>query len=136
MPVKRRKAKVKKQDDGSKTVTAYLSALPNDARAALERLRNDIRAAAPKAEELIAWKMPAFRQDKLLVCYAAFKDHCSLFPMSATQLREFAAPLRNFTLTKGTIHFAKDKPIPSALVRKIVKSRLAEIEAKQARGRR
>lgn len=136
MPAKMQKAEVKKQDDGSKTVIAYLSALPKDARAALQRLRKDIRAAAPDATELIAWGMPAFKQGGLLVGYAAFKDHCSLFPMSATQLRKYAAPLRNFTLTKGTIHFTKDKPIPSAMVRKIVKSRLAEIEAKQARGRR
>ena len=129
-----RKAKV--PNIKGKTVAAYLASLPQDSRTALEKLRKDIRAAAPDATELIAWGMPAFKWGKLLVGYAAFKDHCSLFPMSATQLREYAAPLRNFTLTKGSIHFTKDKPIPSALVRKIVKSRLAEIEAKQARGRR
>ncbi|MBM3330697.1 hypothetical protein FJY68_02455 [candidate division WOR-3 bacterium] len=123
-------------DAGVKAVDAYLKALPKDSRTALSRLRKDIRAAAPKAVELMAWRMPAFRQGKVLVCYAAFKDHCSLFPMSPTQLREFAAELEGFTLTKGTIHFTGEKPIPSALVRKIVASRLAEIEAKQARSRR
>jgi uncharacterized protein YdhG (YjbR/CyaY superfamily) len=130
------KAKKTAPADGRKAVDAYLKALPKDSRAALTRLRKDIRAAAPEAEETIAWRMPAFRQGKILVCYAAFKDHCSLFPMSATALREFADQLKNFSLTKGTIHFTKDTPIPPVLVRKIVKHRIAESETKLDRGRR
>ncbi len=120
---------------GAKAVAYYLASLPRDSRNALERLRKDIRAAAPGAEELIAWGMPAFRQGRLLVGYAAFQDHCSFFPMSGTLVREYADLLRSYITTKGSIHFTKARPLPSTLVRKLVKVRLAENEARQARGR-
>ena len=131
MPVKAKRAKVKQQDGGSKAVAAYLAALPKDSRAALQRLRKDIRAAAPGATELIAWGMPAFKQARLLVGYAAFKEHCSLFPMSLAVMHKFATELKDFSTTKGSVHFTTLKPIPAALVRRIVKTRIAENDARQ-----
>ena len=121
----------KRRGDAGKTVAAYLAALPKDSRAALQKLRKDIRAAAPDATELIAWRMPAFKQGKLLVCYAAFKEHCSFFPMSLKVMRDLAPELRNYDTNKGTIRFPIGKPLPAALVRRIVRARIAEVEAGQ-----
>jgi len=91
-----------------------------------------VRAAAPGAAELIAWGMPAFKQGKLLVGYAAFKDHCSFFPMSVAVMRRYAAELRKYETTKGSIHFTASKSIPAALVKRMVEARLAENEAGRA----
>jgi len=121
-----------RQGDGGKAVAAYLAALPKDSRTALQKLRKDIRAAAPDATELIAWGMPAFKQGRLLVGYAAFKDHCSLFPMSVAVMHRYAVELKKYVMTKGSIHFSVAKPLPATLVRRIVKARIAENEAKQA----
>jgi uncharacterized protein YdhG (YjbR/CyaY superfamily) len=118
------------------TVTAYLTRVPKDARAALRNLRRDIRAAAPAAAETIAWGMPAFRQGKLLVGYAAFKDHCSFFPMSGSIISRYSAALRGYTTTKGSIHFTLEKPLPAALVRRIVRARIAETQSRQTIGGR
>ncbi len=127
----------KKQDGDGKAVAAYLAALPEESRTALQKLRQDIKAAAPKAVELIAWGMPAFKQGKLLVGYAAFKEHCSFFPMSAEVMRRHAAELRKYETTKGSIHFSAAKPLPAALVKRLVKARISENEAKHVtRGRR
>lgn len=137
MPAKRPGAAARRQDGDGKAVAAYLAALPKESRTALQKLRKDIKAAAPEAVELIAWGMPAFKQGKLLVGYAAFKDHCSFFPMSAEVTRRHAAELRKYETTKGTIHFSTSKPLPAALVRRLVRARIAEIEAKlPRRGRR
>lgn len=125
-------AETKMPDIKGKTVAAYLASLPKDSRAALQKLRKDIRAAAPDATELIAWGMPAFRQGKLLVGYAAFKDHCSFFPMSATIVSDYTTLLKGHNTTKGSIHFTAAKPIPAGVVKRIVKARLAENEARQA----
>ena len=75
--------------------------------------------------------MPAFKQGRLLVCYAAFKEHCSFFPMSLKVMRDLAAELRNYDTNKGTIRFPIGKPLPAALVRRIVRARIAEVEAGQ-----
>jgi uncharacterized protein YdhG (YjbR/CyaY superfamily) len=96
------------------------------------KLRKDIRAAAPEATEGIMWGMPGFRLDGYLAGYAAFKDHCSFFPASATAIRRFAAELKNYRTTKGSVHFTASKPIPAALVRRMVKFRIAENVARQA----
>jgi uncharacterized protein YdhG (YjbR/CyaY superfamily) len=109
-----------------KTVEEYLAAVPAPQRAALEKLRRTIRAAAPKATEGLAWGMPSFRLRVWLVCYAAFKDHCSFFPMSVAVMEQHARPLKPFSTTKGTIRFTPDKPLPAALVRSIVRARIAE----------
>jgi uncharacterized protein YdhG (YjbR/CyaY superfamily) len=111
------------------TVDAYLAGVSPDARAALEKIRKAIRAAAPEGTEGLAWGMPSIRQRVWLVCYAAFKDHCSFFPMSVAVMRKHAAKLKGYRTTKGTIHFPFDKPLPAALVRSIVKARIEETRA-------
>ncbi len=113
------------------TIDSYLAKVSPKPRAALERLRRQIRAAAPKATEGLGWGMPAFRHNGFLVCFAAFKDHCSLFPMNSTLIPAFRKELAGFSTTKGTIHFTVEKPLPAALVRKIVRARLAQNEAKK-----
>jgi uncharacterized protein YdhG (YjbR/CyaY superfamily) len=104
----------------------YLASLSDDKRRALEKLRKDIKAAAPKAEECVSYGMPGFRLDgKLLASYAAAKNHCAFYPGST--LHAFKKELKDYdTSGKGTIRFRADKPLPSALVRKIVKARIAE----------
>ncbi len=111
---------------------AYLAAVPPDQRRALESLRRTIRAAAPEAEEVISYRMPAFRQNGVLVYFAAFEDHCSFFPGSVVTQAKFAKELRSFAAGKGTIHFTPEHPLPAALVTRIVKARVAENEARVA----
>lgn len=115
------------------SVEEYLSALPADKRAVLEELRETIRAAAPTATEKISYGMPAFHHRGNLVYYAAFKEHCSLFPGSKKVLADHAHELAGYETTKGTIHFTVDDPLPAALVKTMVKERIAENEARRAR---
>jgi uncharacterized protein YdhG (YjbR/CyaY superfamily) len=115
---------------GSKGVTAYLATVPVDARAALQKLRNAIRAAAPDAEEGFSYGLPAFKLDgRSLVCYAAPRDHCSFYPMSAAVIRAHARDLEGYDTSKGTIRFSAKEPLPSGLVRKLVRARLAELRS-------
>jgi uncharacterized protein YdhG (YjbR/CyaY superfamily) len=115
------------------SVEAYLAALPEASRVALEGLRAAIRAAAPDATEVISYQMPAFRNDgRLLVSYAAFSKHCSLFPMSLQVVADLRAELAAFDVEKGTIRFRPDQPIPAELVAKVVRARIVE---NAARGR-
>jgi uncharacterized protein YdhG (YjbR/CyaY superfamily) len=104
----------------------YLAALSDDQRRALEKLRKDIRSAAPKAEECISYGIPGFRLNgKLLVSYGAAAKHCAFYPGSI--VKKFAKELKGYDASgKGTIRFPADKPLPSALVTKIVKARMAE----------
>jgi uncharacterized protein YdhG (YjbR/CyaY superfamily) len=110
----------------TETHAAYLNRLGEDRRAALKKLRKDIKAAAPKAEECISYGIPGFRLNgKLLVSYGAGAKHCAFYPGSIVQA--FKDELKGYdTSGKGTIRFPADKPLPSALVRKIVKARIAE----------
>ena len=109
------------------SVEDYLAALPEAPRAALETLRTTIRAAAPEATETISYGMPAFKlRGRFLVWYAAFTHHCSLFPASARVLEAHGEELKPYFSGKGTIRFTTDKPLPSALVKKIVKTRIEE----------
>ena len=109
------------------SVEDYLAALPEAPRAALEKLRKTIRAAAPEATETISYQMPAFRQHgRFLVSYAAYKHHCSLFPASAKVLDAHGEELKPYFSGKGTLRFTADKPIPASLVKKIVKTRIEE----------
>ncbi len=109
------------------TVDAYLAALPDDRRAAMEELRRTINAAAPDATETIAYQMPALRTDgHFLVSYAAYKAHYSLFPASGAVIEALGDELTRYLAGKGTIRFPADEPIPLATVTKIVKVRLAE----------
>jgi len=112
---------------GPSSVDQYLAAVPPEQRAALERLRRQIQAAAPHATETISYQMPAFRDgDRLLMSYAAFKDHCSLFPMSLKVIDDHNADLEGHLSGRGTIRFTPDRPLPAALVKRMVKARLAE----------
>lgn len=109
-----------------RTIDEYLAGLNAEQRAALERVRKIIHAAAPKAEERISYGVPAFRQSGMLVAFGARATHCALYPMSATTVKAFAKELARYDTSKGTIRFQPDRPLPAALVRKIVKARLAE----------
>ncbi|HZN37281.1 MAG TPA: DUF1801 domain-containing protein [Planctomycetota bacterium] len=109
----------------------YLAGLPAGQRAALEKLRRNIRAAAPKAEECISYRMPAFRLDgKVLVLYAAMAKHCSFFPGSGTAVEAHSAALEGYSTSKGTIRFDTEKPLPAKLVRDIVRYRIVENAAR------
>ncbi len=109
-----------------KTIDEYLAVLSDDKRAALEKLRKTIRAAAPDAEECISYMIPAFRLNGLLVGFGAAAKHCSFYPMSSTTVAAFRDDLKDFDTSKGTIRFQPDKPLPVALVRKLVKARIKE----------
>ena len=109
-----------------KGIDEYLAALSDDKRAALEKLRKTIRAAAPKAEECISYRLAAFRQDGMLVAFGATANHCAFYLMSSSTLEAHKDELKGYDTSKGTIRFQADKPLPSALVRKLVKARIAE----------
>ena len=112
----------------------YLAGLPNDKRAALEKLRRTIRAVALRTEECIGYQLPAFRLDgKVLVLFGATGKHCSFFPGSGTAVEAHKGDLEGYSTSKGTIRFDADKPLPAILVRKLVKYRIAENAAQQQR---
>ncbi len=120
-----------------RSVEEYLAGLPEGSRAALEELRRTIKAAAPEATEAISYQMPAFKdQGRLLVSYAAFKDHCSLFPASGTVIETLGDDLKPYFSGKGTIRFTPDEPLPASLVRKVVEARLEENAAHRRRSKR
>jgi uncharacterized protein YdhG (YjbR/CyaY superfamily) len=99
----------------------------------LQQIRDAIRSVAPpEATEVISYKIPAFRHKKVLVWYAAFSNHCSLFPTAAV-VERFKDELRGYSTSKGTIHFPLDKPIPVPLIKRMVKARVAESESKKQR---
>ena len=113
------------------SVEDYLKAQPADIRTALEKLRAQIKAAAPKAEESISYGMPAYKHKGALVYFGAFKDHCSLFPGSSSILANKEG-LKGFKIAKGTIQFTPEKPLPAALIKSIVKERVRENETRAA----
>jgi uncharacterized protein YdhG (YjbR/CyaY superfamily) len=117
------------------SIDAYLSTVPEPARSALESLRAIIRDAAPDATEGISYQIPTFRQGRSLVSFAAFRNHCSLFGMSAALFDALGDELAGYRTSKGTIQFTPDKPLPEELVRRIVKARLAENARLDARKR-
>ena len=112
------------------SVAAYLRAVPPAPRAALQKLRQTIKAAAPEATEVISYGIPMFKHHGMLVGFAAFKQHCSLF-MSTYFTKVFKKELAAYEVSKGTIRFTADKPLPKALVRKLVKARIAQNERRQ-----
>jgi uncharacterized protein YdhG (YjbR/CyaY superfamily) len=109
-----------------KTIDDYLAALSQDKRKALENLRKTIKAAAPQAEECISYQLPAFRQKRMLVGFGATDTHCAFYLMSSSTVEAHREELKNFDTSKGTIRFQPDKPLPSALVKKLVRARIAE----------
>ena len=112
-------------------IDATLAGLPADQRAALQTLRQTIAAAAPEAEETISYGMSAFRyHGRALVAYAAFKAHCSLFPMSSALIEAHRDELVGFVTAKGTLRFTPEHPLPSDLVVRIVRKRMAQIDAR------
>lgn len=118
---------------GTKTVEEYLAGIPEPARSTFGKLRATVLSIVPeKATETISYQMPAIRHNGVLVWYAAFSNHCSLFP-TATVMDEFKGELRSFTTSKGTVQFPLDKPLPVALIKKIVKARVAQSESKKSR---
>jgi uncharacterized protein YdhG (YjbR/CyaY superfamily) len=109
----------------AKTIDDYLAALSPDKRAALERLRKAIRAAAPGAEECISYQLPAFRLDgRMLVWFGAAANHCAFYPGAVVEAHR--DELKDYKTSKGTIRFQADNLLPAALVRKLVKARIAK----------
>ncbi len=109
------------------TIDEYLAALSDDKRAALEKLRQVILSAAPKAEQRISYQLAAFRLDgRMLVAMGATANHCAFYLMSAATLRGFKKELEGYDTSKGTIRFQANEPLPATLVRKLVKARIAE----------
>jgi len=125
-----RSAKAKRVSS-PKTVDEYLSSLPESTRRQLQQLRATIRSVVPRdATETISYHIPAFKSHVILVWFAAFSDHCSLFPTAAV-IAEFKDELKGYSTSKGTIHFPLDKPLPIALVRKIVKERVLQADSRK-----
>ncbi len=114
-------------------VDDYLSRLPEDSRAALESIRRTIRSVVPDAVEVISYQIPTFKHNgRMLVSYAAFREHCSFFP-GAEPIEIHRDELKPYRTSKGTIRFAAEKPLPAALVRKLVRTRLNQNAARAAR---
>lgn len=116
---------------GARNVDEYLAAVPKDARATLERVRQTIQSIVPDADEVISYQMPTFKhKGRMLISFAAFSEHCSLFP-GAAPIAAHQKELKAYPTSKGTIRFPIGKPLPATLVRKLIKARIKEIEARQ-----
>lgn len=112
----------------SKTIDEYLAAVSDEQRVALEKLRKTIRAAVPKAEECINYGVAAFRLNgECIAGFGASAKHCSYYPMSGATVATLKDELQKYATTKGSIQFQPDQPLPATLVRKLIKTRLAEI---------
>lgn len=122
---------MKKAPDAA-DVDEYIANVPEPGRSVLSEMRALIRAAAPKqATETISYQMPAFRYKGVLVYYAAFREHCSLFAANGTLTAKYAEELKPYVTGKGTIRFDFGKPLPATLIRKLVKARAAENDLKK-----
>ena len=123
-----------KRNSPPQNVDEYLARVPEPARAVLNKMRAAIRSVVPlETTETISYRIPAFRTDNgVLVWFAAFSDHFSLFP-TASVIEAFQGELKSFSTSKGTIQFPADKPLPIALIKKMVKARVAQLETKKRR---
>jgi len=114
-----------------KNVDEYIANLPETSRSALKKMRAAIRSAVPaEATEVISYRIPAFKHQRVLLWYAAFAKHCSLFPTAAV-IEELKDELKSFSTSKGTIHFPNGKPLPIALIKAMVRARVAQAESKE-----
>jgi len=117
-----------------KTIDEYLADVSDEKRAALQKLRKVIRAAAPRAEECIAYQVPSFRLDGVfLLSFGAGANHCALYPGS-TAIEAFREELAGYDTSKGTVRFLADRPLPTNLVRKLVKARIGAVRRRARRG--
>lgn len=114
----------------AKTIDEYLDALPEKEMIALHRLRKIIKSMVPMAEEIISYQIPVFKYHYSLVGFAAFKNHCSFFVMSKEVMKKFKEDLKSYRTATGTIHFTAEKPLPATLIKRIVKARMKENEAR------
>ena len=122
-----------KNSDASAAVDVYLAKVPEPARTTLQKVRATIKSIVPKDTiEVLSYGMPSFRYKGALVAYAAFKDHCSFFPMQASLIDEMKDELKRYRTSKGTLQFPLDKPLPVALLKKMVKLRVTENEIRTA----
>ena len=117
-----------------KDIDEYLDGVPEPARSTLNKIRAVIRSAVPpEATEAISYGMPTFKYKGSLVAFAAFSKHCSFFPMNSSLTKTYKSELKGFETSKGTIRFPVDKPLSTALLKKLVKARIAQNEAKTQR---
>jgi uncharacterized protein YdhG (YjbR/CyaY superfamily) len=127
------KKKNEKATKVPRSVDEYLERVPEPARTTLKKVRAVIRSVAPpEATEGISYGMPTFKYKGMLASFAAFSDHCSLFPGAGPTI-EFKDELKDFQTSKGTIRFAPNKPFPATLLKKLLKARIAENERKKSR---
>jgi len=116
-----------KSGPAAKTVDEYLANTPEPARSTLKHVRRVIKSVVPKeTTEIISYRIPMFKYRGMLVGYAAFAKHCSLFPTGSGVIEKFAKELKSYKTSRGTIQFPSDKPLPDALLKKIVKQRIKE----------
>jgi len=116
-----------KSGKAARTVDEYLAETPEPARTTLQHIRKVIKSVVPKeTTEVISYRIPMFKFNGMLVGYAAFAKHCSLFPTGSGVIEKFRKELKGYATSRGTIQFPPDKPLPDALIRKIVKERVKE----------
>lgn len=122
-----------KRSGAAKSIDEYLARVPEPGRGTLEKIRAAIRSAAPAgATEIISYGIPAFKYKGVLVWFAAFSKHCSLFPTAAV-IERFRNELKRYEISKGTIQFPLNRPLPAGLVKRMVKARVAQMESKKKR---
>jgi uncharacterized protein YdhG (YjbR/CyaY superfamily) len=125
---------MKKGKASAKSIQEYLARVPEPGRSTLTKVRAVIRSVVPaETTEVISYGIPTFKYKRGLVAFAAFKDHCSFFPMGSSVLDAFKEELKGFRVSKGTLHFPLDRPLPAALVKKIVRARIAQNEGNARR---
>ena len=116
------------------SVDKYLANVPEPARSTLRKVRSTIRSVAPaETTEVISYKIPTFKYKGMLVAFAAFTNHCSLFALSGTVQEQFKDELKGYATSKGTIRFHVDRPLPALLLKKLVRARIEQNEKKTKR---